>query len=169
MENSKTPFVMVIFGATGDLTHAKLIPAPFSLFKQGVLPKEFTIIGFARRPLSDSEFADSFSDLIGEKEWESFTKHLSYLQGKFGEREKYKAIGKSLDALDRKAGMCMTRFFYLATPPVNYQEIIESLSFSKLAAGCGHSDHFTRIIVEKPFGKDLETAKALDQRLSEIF
>lgn len=164
-----TPFVMVIFGATGDLTHSKLIPALFSLLKQDRLPKDFSIIGFARRDIKDNEFRELFSDLSSDKRWDVFAKHLTYHQGTFEEQDRYKALIERLDAIDKKVGLCSTRLFYLATPPTNYSQILEHLYTSRLAKGCGHKDHWTRIIVEKPFGKDLETAKALDKRLSEIF
>lgn len=163
-----TPFVMVIFGATGDLTHSKLIPALFSLFKQGILPKEFSIIGFARRFFTDGEFQASFT-MTKHPKWKAFIEHLFYQQGKFEEKDGYRQLRDRLNDVDTKAGLCLTRLFYLATPPVNYPEILENLSSSALARGCGHKEHWTRIIVEKPFGKDLETAKSLDKKLSEMF
>lgn len=164
-----TSFVMVIFGASGELTRTKLIPALFSLFKQGILPKDFSIIGFARRDLTKEAFLAMFAEFTKDDTWDAFAKHITYQQGKFEEKDKYEILIKRLLEIDEKKESCLARFFYLATPPVNYQEIIENLYKSKLSKGCGHKDHWTRIIVEKPFGKDLDTAKALDKRLSEIF
>lgn len=170
MKIMQTPFVMVIFGATGDLMRSKLLPALFELFQEGFLPKKFYILGFARRPLSDEAFREMFTEGINSDKpsaWKEFAKHLYYQQGLFGEKEGYLNLIKRLQGFDEELGACIARFFYLATPPVNYTEILDHLDNSKLAKGCGLDS--VRIIIEKPFGKDLETAKALDKRLSEIF
>lgn len=157
-------FVMVIFGATGDLAKRKLIPSLFSLFKQGKLPSDFFIIGFARRDFSDDEFRKLFETSP------KFSKHLFYQQGKFEEKTGYEGLIKRLDEIDKKMKACITRFFYLATPPDNYETILFHLLATKLSEGCGHATaQFTRVIIEKPFGKDLETAKSLDKKLAESF
>ncbi len=171
-----SPFVMVIFGATGDLAKAKLIPSLFSLFKKKQLPKQFSIIGFARRLLSPEEFNKSLTDAISSQQkiniklWKQFLSHISYQEGFFEEKIGYEALIEKLNTFDQKLGACITRFFYLATPPDNYETIIQMLQKSKLSQGCGQgSSSWTRVIVEKPFGKDLETARLLDQKLAEIF
>ncbi|MDP3987783.1 MAG: glucose-6-phosphate dehydrogenase [Candidatus Levybacteria bacterium] len=168
-----TPFVMIIYGATGDLTRSKLMSALFRLYQKGQLGDKFYIAGFARRPLSDEEFREMFADNLGvksAKEWGEFSKNLYYQQGLFSEEEGFKQLIKKLKSFDQDLGACITRFFYLATPPSNYSEILENLQKTKLSEGCGQgSNKWTRIIIEKPFGKDLETAKALDKKLSEIF
>lgn len=165
-----TPFVIVIFGATGDLAHAKLIPSLFSLYKQGILPEDFFIVGFARRPLTNEEFSSSFTNLTQEAEWADFAKHLSYQQGKFEEEEGYQKLIAHLSSLDEKMGACITRFFYLATPPQNYETILDKLHTTTLAEGCGQgSSKWTRVIIEKPFGKDLDNARALDEKLAKVF
>ena len=155
---------MVIFGATGDLSQSKLIPSLFSLFKQQKLPSEFLIAGFARRNFSDDGFRKLF------KTSPEFSKHLIYQQGEFQNKEGYFALAKKLEDFDKKMGACVTRFFYLATPPGHYEVILNFLHSTKLSEGCGHTgSKWTRIIIEKPFGKDLETAKALDAKLCQIF
>jgi len=155
---------MVIFGGTGDLAQNKLIPALFTLFKQGKLSSDFLIIGFARKNLSDEEFRKLFKTSL------EFSKHLTYQQGEFEKKNGYLNLEKKLEEFDKKMGACVTRFFYLATPPQHYATILDFLNSSKLSEGCGHKgSKWTRIIIEKPFGKDLETAKALDKKLSEIF
>jgi len=188
-----SPFVLVIFGATGDLAHNKLIPALFTLFKKQQLPEQFYVVGFARRPLTDDEFPLIFKEQVQDSQWVDFVKHLSYQEGKFEEREGYDQLVKKLAQFDEKMGACIMRLFYLATPPNNYQEILSKLEETKLSEGCGpfvassfstsakappfvpqgrqgkQGREWTRIVIEKPFGKDLETAKALDLRLSEIF
>jgi len=170
MNNMNSPFIMVIFGATGDLTQNKLFPGLLSLFNQGILPKDFYIIGFSRRDLDSENFRDYFEDLTGRKGWSEFSKHLFYEKGHFEEEEGYRNLTKKLLEIDKKIGACITRFFYLATPPDNYETILFNLLTTKLSEGCGHKTaQFTRIIIEKPFGKDLETAKSLDKKLAEMF
>lgn len=164
------PFVMVIFGATGDLMQNKLLPALFYLFTQHKLPQEFRIIGFSRRELTDAEFANLFSELSSKEGWADFAKHLQFQQGSFENVSGYSRLIEKLNAFDKKIGACITRFFYLATPPIHYESILNFLASTKLSEGCGQGNSkWTRIIIEKPFGKDLETAIALDKKLSEIF
>ncbi|MGH7246001.1 MAG: glucose-6-phosphate dehydrogenase [Candidatus Levyibacteriota bacterium] len=166
-----TPFVLVIFGGTGDLATNKLIPALFSLYKQRQLPEDFSIIGFARRSLSQKEFAETFTRQSLDARWQEFVnKHLLYQQGTFEDEKGYLELIAVLGELDKKAGACITRIFYLATPPNNYQVILNALKNTRLSEGCGQgSNKWTRIAIEKPFGKDLETAKALDKELSNMF
>ncbi|RJQ36284.1 glucose-6-phosphate dehydrogenase [Candidatus Microgenomates bacterium] len=166
-----TPFIMVIFGASGHLALSKLLPALFNLFEKKQFPKDFFIIGFARRPLTNEEFRDMFKEDI-EKEklelWNEFSKHLYYQQGMFDQKEGYNNLFNKLKEFDNLSQAPIPRFFYLATPPVNYPEILDNLETTKLAQAKGNGK-LARVIIEKPFGKDLETAKALDKRLSEIF
>ncbi len=164
----QSPFVMIIFGATGDLMKNKLLPALFSLFKQNILPSEFQIIGFSRRELTNEEFVNSFPKLSIQSKWEDFGKHLIYQQGSFEDEKGYLQLMEKLREFDKKIGACVTRFFYLATPPVHYEGILNFLDSRELAQGCGQGN-WTRIIVEKPFGKDLETAISLDKKLANIF
>jgi glucose-6-phosphate 1-dehydrogenase len=161
---------MVIFGATGDLTYHKLMPALFSMFKKGILPKDFFIIGFSRREMDDRAFSDFFENLNTDEKWEEFATHLSYDHGTFEEDSGYGNLIKTLNDYDKKIGACITRFFYLATPPQHYENILDKLHLTKLSEGCGQgSNKWTRVIIEKPFGKDLETAVHLDNKLAEIF
>lgn len=165
-----SPFVFIIFGATGDLAHNKLIPSLFSLFKEGRLPKDFLIIGFSRREITDLEFRNSFDDFKRFKDWKNFSKHLQYQNGDFNNTDGYLSLIEKLNKYDTLMGACITRFFYLATPPNNYDSILHFLHSTKLSEGCGQgSSKWTRIIIEKPFGKDLKTAIALDRRLAKIF
>ncbi len=163
-----SPFILIIFGATGDLAQNKLIPALFSLFKQKLLPPEFFVIGFARREFNDEDFASLFGK--NEKDWDEFSKHLSYQKGDFSKEDGYLSLIKKLNSIDKKMGACITRFFYLATPPQNYEVILDFLEKTKLSEGCGQgSNKWTRIVIEKPFGKDLETSIHLDKKLAKIF
>jgi glucose-6-phosphate 1-dehydrogenase len=164
------PFVMVIFGVTGDLSQNKLIPSLFSLFKQKLLPQEFSIIGFSRREMNSEDLRSYFAKLQGENGWNDFASHMIYQEGIFEEEHGYLALIEKLNEYDKKVGECAMRLFYLATPPLNYEAILGYLDKTKLSKGCGQSSNkWTRVIVEKPFGSDLETAKALDKACSLIF
>lgn len=195
-----SPFVFVLFGATGDLAINKLYPALFSLFKKGALGQTFHLVGFARRELSDESFRDFVREALAAKnitEVDDFLQNMYYQQGLFDEVDGYTQLIKKLNAFDTAVGACVTRIFYLATPPDNYHAILQHLESTKLSEGCGpyfanpdligakasssaqgfgrtqskgkQGSEFTRLAIEKPFGKDLETAKSLDKKLSEIF
>ena len=164
------PFVMVIFGVTGDLAQNKLLPSLFALFEQGFFPAQFSILGFARREFSDQDLRDHFPALAKETAWPDFASHLFYQQGTFEKEDGYLSLVTRLKDFDRLIGRCALRLFYLATPPVNYETILGFLDRTQLSLGCGQdSDQWTRVIVEKPFGTDLETARALDKTCSLIF
>jgi glucose-6-phosphate 1-dehydrogenase len=166
----KSPFVMVIFGATGNLAHTKLLPGLLSLFNQNLLPDDFYIVGFSRRKWSDEEFINSFKEVSDKVGWEEFSKHISYQSGTFQDEKGYLELIDKLKAFDDRIGACITRFFYLATPPDHYADILKKLVSTKLSEGCGQgSNKWTRVVIEKPFGKDLETSKNLELMLSESF
>lgn len=170
-----SPFVFVLFGATGDLARNKLFPALFSLYQQKQLGDQFYIVGFARRPFSDAEFREFVKemDIVDNersRKWQEFLKHVYYQQGFFDQTAGYEALIERLQGFDTERGACITRLFYLATPPDNYQAILHKLTETKLSEGCGQgSNKWTRLAIEKPFGKDLETAKNLDVTLSKTF
>ncbi|MEK7571751.1 MAG: glucose-6-phosphate dehydrogenase [Patescibacteria group bacterium] len=165
--------VIVIFGATGDLARHKLIPALFSLYKHGELGEQFFIVGFSRRDITDQAYGESLAEELQfatDPKWASFAKKLYYQQGLFDLQEGYDALIKRLNGFDEQLGACITRLFYLATPPDHYESILNFLHSTKLSEGCGQgSSKWTRIAIEKPFGKDLETAKHLDAKLAQIF
>ncbi len=179
-----SPFILVIFGATGDLAQHKLIPALFSLYKQGQLGSEFFIVGFARRDFTDEQYAHMLGDELEthkDPKWADFSKNIFYQKGLFDEKKGYEALIKKLNMFDEKIGACITRLFYLATPPDNYLSILKNLKSSKLSEGCGPAftkatagkqinvGNFVRLAIEKPFGRDLATARKLDKKLAEIF
>lgn len=183
-----SPFIVVIFGATGDLAQHKLIPALFSLYKQGSLGSEFFIVGFARREFSNEQYAHMLASELAlhkDPQWAEFAKNIFYQQGLFDEKNGYESLIEKLKTFDEKIGACITRLFYLATPPNNYLTILENLKDSKLSEGCGPAfvrqladsgeakpailGKWVRIAIEKPFGRDLETAKELDKKISDIF
>lgn len=164
-----SPFVLVIFGATGDLARHKLLPALFSLFKQKLLPEQFFIIGFSRRDFNDTDFREFISKDLKYQEsdiHDNFLKHLYYQQGFFDQQTGYEQLKEKIAAYDKSVSETMTRVLYLATPPDNYETILHNLYTTKLSE---KHKKLTRIAIEKPFGKDLETAKQLDRKLAEVF
>jgi len=179
MKEKDSPFVMVIFGATGDLTTRKLMPALYHLLSDGILPKRFYVVGFARRDLSKDQFKQMMREAVVKHSRHQhidfaiakrLIANLYYQQGFFEDREPYKKLIKLLETFDKEIGACITRFFYLATPPDNYSTILSMLARTKLSEGCGQgSSKWTRILIEKPFGKDLETAKKLEGQLNDTF
>ncbi|NDF16660.1 MAG: hypothetical protein EB079_01650, partial [Verrucomicrobia bacterium] len=159
------PFVMVIFGASGDLTSRKLVPALFGLHHEGILPKDYSIIGFARRPKKDEEFRkemkeglDKFSRLrpIQAAEWDKFTPRLTYHQGNFDEPAAYASLKKTLDELAKTRGLTQ-HIFYLATAPDYFATVVKHLA----EAGLVRPGLPARVVVEKPFGHDLKSARQL--------
>ncbi|HUD44732.1 MAG TPA: glucose-6-phosphate dehydrogenase [Patescibacteria group bacterium] len=170
-------FVLTIFGATGDLAQNKLFPALFSLFQKKQIGNQFYIVGFSRRDFSDEDFRNYLAEVMtkngkikDKKQWEQFVRHIYYQAGNFNEETGYKELIPKLKAFDDEIGACITRVFYLATPPDHYLPILTFLDSTELAEGCGQgSSKWTRIAIEKPFGKDVETAQMLDKKLAEIF
>jgi glucose-6-phosphate 1-dehydrogenase len=183
LERMAEPCTMVICGATGDLTERKLGPALYNTLLGGFLPPEFTVVGFARRELSDEEFRQQLRDGINrhsrnrpvkEEIWESFARGIEYHPGDFDDPEVYEALAKRLDRIDRDRGTAGNRLFYLAVPPSLYPEIVTHLARAGLAANGegrtgGNRRGWTRVIVEKPFGHDLASAKALNRAFAAVF
>ena len=169
------PCVMVIFGATGDLTHRKLIPALFSLWSQKLLGDRFTIVGVARQTLTNSAFREDLSKAVrqfsriqpkDDAELASFASRLEYVPGDFADPVTYHTLATKLDHL---CGMhdLAGRLYYLAVPPDQVATILHRLKGSD----CIHDIHdpaFTRVIVEKPFGRDLESARALNALIGHV-
>ncbi|MGQ9629154.1 MAG: glucose-6-phosphate dehydrogenase [bacterium] len=168
------PCVMVIFGATGDLTRRKLMPALYNLHRERLLPEGFSAVGFARREKSHDDFRREMMEAVGKYSrgkpvqpalWGSFARGLYYFQANFEDFQRYLRLAEMLKRLDEERGTRGNRIFYLATPPSHYTEIVERLGDAGLAERGGWS----RIIVEKPFGRDLTTAQELNRQLGEIF
>jgi glucose-6-phosphate 1-dehydrogenase len=166
--------VIVIFGASGDLTKRKLLPALFHLEQQGLLPKEFAVVGVARRPLEDSfakDMREGITEFGGVKDndakLDDFIKRVEYFAMNFDDDAGYSKLKEKLDALDKKIGAKGNRLFYLATAPEYFGDIVDRLGktgMSKEPAG-----GFVRTIIEKPFGHDLESAKALNDEVNKVF
>jgi glucose-6-phosphate 1-dehydrogenase len=165
---------VVIFGASGDLTRRKLVPALHSLNCEGLLPPESRVVGIARSPLSDEAFhkrlfqgVESYARLkpgLCER-WPLFEGRVSYLAGSYDDPETYLRLAQRLGEIDAEAGTRANRLFYLATPPILYPLIVEQLGLS----GLNQSDGWTRIVIEKPFGRDQQSAHQLNERVHATF
>lgn len=173
--SEREPLTIVIFGGTGDLAEKKLIPALFDLYKGDYLPKHFSIVGFSRKDLSDGEYQEFMkkSLLSGNREdFEEFLLHGRYKQGDINNIETYRELKKYLEKLDDVHGLCTSKIFHLAVPPDLYEPVFMNLSESKLSEPCGEHNSagmWTRILVEKPFGKDKKEAEKLDKLLGDLF
>ena len=171
------PCNIVFFGASGDLTKRMLIPAMYNLRLGDILPTNVGIIGFSRSDYTDDQFraqmreaVDKYSRSGPAKDplWSDFAQSLSYVSGDFDDPEAYKRLRAALDQNDRERGTQGNRLFYLSTPPSVFGKIVEQLS----DAGLGPKDQahgWSRLIVEKPFGTDLESARALQAEVTKVF
>jgi glucose-6-phosphate 1-dehydrogenase len=167
---------LVVFGATGDLTSRKLLPALYNLARQRMLPAGFSVVGFARRPWSDDEFRERMKEAVQTHSreapqpeiWESFAKNLHYVPGSFDDISAYERLAERLEKQDHAHGAAGNRLFYLATPPDAYIDIAQRLGEAGLARPRGNGS-WARLIVEKPYGHDVQSARRLDQALGMIF
>ena len=153
----------------------KLIPALFHLYKEGNLPKLFQVVGFSKDSLDKERFQQMVAEMTKAKvaaaaeEIASFSKFFVYQQGTFGEREGYKKLAEFLGMRDQEWQVCSNKLFYLAVPPEHYKTIFQNLHATGLTKPCSPEEGWTRVIVEKPFGKDLKTAQELDRMLGKLF
>jgi len=179
------PCALVIFGASGDLTHRKLLPALYSLTRDRLLPARFAIIGFARRAVSDDAFREEMRAACSEfarrrpidpELWASFARNIYYQQGEYEDPASFLALKQRLTEIEKTQGLHGNRVFYLATPPSSFASVIRSLGQAELAPKPappgtpkppGAAPPFARVIIEKPFGTDLETARALNRDVHE--
>ncbi len=167
--------IVVIFGASGDLTYRKLIPALFDLYVQNLLPERFFVLGLGRSKLSDEDFKAKMSEGIAafSHHWSSYKDHVSIFCNSLAYKsmdparaEDYLTLSETLSALSVEQDIPRNFLFYLATPPILYAPVAEHLA----SVGLNKSDDgFVRLIIEKPFGYDLSTAIALNKRLSACF
>jgi len=169
------PCSVVIFGATGDLTHRKLVPALYNLAADGALPPAISVVGFARREKTDEEFRGELKEAalkhsrqtINEELWASFASSIVYHRSAFDNAEGYETLAKRLEELDAARGTRGNRIFYLAVAPDQFGVIMENLRASGLNRPA--EGGWARVIVEKPFGTDLETARELNTLVEGVF
>ncbi len=172
------PAAIVIFGASGDLTKRKLVPALYNLALQQLLPPETAIVGVARRDLSDDDFRESMREGVelysrtkadDPEVWDGFARRLRYLQLDFPDSEGYGRLAALLAELDREGGTSGNRLFYLATAPEHFAVIASRLGAAGLSAEGDGGEPFARLVIEKPFGSDLASARQLNADLSTVF
>jgi len=168
--------ILVIFGATGDLTARKLVPALYNLAKDGQLPGHFACVGFARRPKSNDEFRKEMEDAItrfsrskpiDQQLWKNFREKLFYLQSDFDEDAGYDELNKFLSKLDKQLGTKGNRVFYLSVQPSFFPTIVEKLSQHHLIYPPEMEKKWSRVIIEKPFGEDTQSAVKLQRELTQ--
>lgn len=170
------PTIFIIFGITGDLALRKLLPALIALYTKKLLPPRFAIVGFSRRSFNREEFREYLRSKINiapgqfnEEDIKHFLDHISYEQGFFDSSIAYRRLSEKLRSIDDSWGQCSNKLFHLSVPPNLYEGILKDLANSGLTNACDDKSGWTRILIEKPFGNDIETARSLDKLLGKLF
>lgn len=174
MEVMNLSAILVIFGGTGDLTHRKLMPALYNMLLDGLLPEHFSIVSVGRRDKTEAEYRKEIYDSINkhsrtklnESSWATLQEMIHYYQFDFTIQEGYEDLKSYLEILDTKAGTEGNRLFYLAVAPEYFETIVQGIHVSQMASQEGS---YHRLVIEKPFGKDLLTATKLNSKLLEVF
>ncbi|TAM56327.1 glucose-6-phosphate dehydrogenase [bacterium] len=170
------PCTIVLFGATGDLTKRMLMPALYSLRLQDLLPSDFAIVGYSRSPWSDDQFREAMKEGIAQfaqlghpqgPVWDDFARRLSYVSGDFDDVECYRQLQHHLETDLTEFNTHGNALYYLATPPVVFGEIVRHLDLAKL--GPKDTRGWCRLVIEKPFGTDLTSARALQREIEKVF
>jgi glucose-6-phosphate 1-dehydrogenase len=165
------PCVMVVFGAAGDLTRRKLVPALYNLTKEHLLSSNFAVIGVSVDDLSGEGFREQITQFLdkedhGSDSWRWFTERLYYERGDFGDENTYFSLAKRLSVIDAQYGTEGNYLFYLATAPRFFAGIVQELGRHGLAHE--ENGHWRRVIIEKPFGHDLESARTLNAQIQSV-
>jgi glucose-6-phosphate 1-dehydrogenase len=171
------PTILVVFGATGDLMTKKVVPALFNLYEKKTLPKLLNIVGFSRREWNNEQFQEHVLGILKKykatevvsEEMQKFAKIFTYHQGQFENKADYLRLAKYLGRIDGEWRLCANKLFYLAVSPEFYKGIFKLLDDTELTKPCSPEEGWTRVLVEKPFGKDLKTAEELDKLLATFF
>src|SRR6185312_11123193 len=173
-ERRVPPCAIVIFGANGDLTKRKLLPALYRLAYERRIPQSFAVIGNSRTHMSDSEFREKMKESVqqfiedspfDESVWNSFEQSLYYIAGDLKDPKCYQAIAAKLSEIENDHQTRGNVLFYLSTQPSYYATVVECLG----AAGLHHGKGWRRVVVEKPFGHDLKSARALSDEIHHVF
>lgn len=173
-----SPCALVIYGASGDLAKRKLIPAIYEMAREKLLPEKFALVGYSRSPMSDDEYRKECSEAVHkfartkpvhEATWKRIEQGISYVQGDYGSEADEARLGEALAKIDQQRGTAGNRLFYLSTPPNTFEPVIECLGKLKLAKRGKQGESWQRIIIEKPFGRDLASARRLNDLLHKYF
>ncbi|MEI2754276.1 MAG: glucose-6-phosphate dehydrogenase [Nitrospira sp.] len=171
------PCTLVIFGGSGDLARRRLIPAVYNLLLDGLLPDKYAVIGLGRKPMNDEEFrnlvregviAHSRQALI-EDRWQEFERHLFYIQGENEDAQTYHALRAKAEQIEQAMQLPGNRIFYLSIPPSSFASVCEGLAQSGLATQPAGGSPYSRIIVEKPVGRDLASAQQINEVTGRVF
>lgn len=174
LEQTAEPCIVVIFGASGDLTKRKLVPALYRLVQERLLPAEFAIVGLSRTEMSDGAFREKMKEAVEQyseakqveaEVWNSFAQGLYYLATDIGNPDDYKKLADLLDRVDRERSTSGNRLFYLSVAPRFYAAAVDQLGRAGLTKAKDGS--WVRVIIEKPFGTDLESAQQLNKQILE--
>jgi glucose-6-phosphate 1-dehydrogenase len=176
------PFTLVVFGASGDLAHRKLLPALCALDCDGHLPAEARIVGYGRSDMTDESFRREIrksaslscdGSALSDKQWDVFSSRLFYSRGQYDSAADFQGLHDRITEMGRRSGGPANRLFYLATPPGAFVPIVRSLAHAGLARECGGppgpAAPWSRIIIEKPFGRDLQSSRALNAEIRQCF
>ncbi|WP_434442163.1 glucose-6-phosphate dehydrogenase [Lentzea sp. E54] len=169
------PSALVIFGVTGDLSRKKLMPAIYDLANRGLLPPGFGLVGFARRDWADQDFMKVVHDAVkehartpfNEAVWAQLAEGIRFVQGTFDDDQSFDNLASCLAALDAERGTGGNHAFYLSIPPGAFPTVINQLKRAGLAQS--QADQWRRVVIEKPFGHDLKSAKELNRTVNEVF
>lgn len=169
------PCAVVLFGATGDLTHRKLAPALYRLAVEGQLPAEYAVVGYARRDWDDAKFRGELKATLAkdagpdfESTWGPFSEHILFTGGTFDDPAGYERLKETLDRADETLGTRGNRLYYLAAAPEFFATIVEQLGRAGLIYPAHQDGPWSRVVVEKPFGHDLSSALELNRQLSSV-
>ena len=171
------PCTVVIFGASGDLTKRKLLPALYNLLLDKLLPDNFAVLGLGRKDLSDDDFRgiaregiEQFSrQSLKDGSWDTFQSRLFYCSGNIGETEYYEKIRERIHDIELQFRLPGNRIFYLAIPPTSFSPACEGLQGVGLVSQPDHGKTYSRVIVEKPIGHDLASAQAINTAIGDVF
>ena len=170
------PSVLVMFGVTGDLARKKLLPAIYDLANRGLLPPGFSLVGFARRDWADQDFARLTYDSVRqyartkfrEEVWQQVSDGIRFVSGDFADDEAFDRLAETVSALDAERGTAGNRAFYLSIPPSQFPVVVGHLERSGLSGG-PDAPGWRRVVIEKPFGHDLTSARDLNDLLASVF
>src|SRR5674476_1358 len=163
------PCVLVMFGVTGDLARKKLMPAVYDLANRGLLPPGFGLVGFARREWADEDFASRVHEAVREyartpfreEVWRQLSEGIRFVQGNLDEESSYQELAATIEELDQLRGTNGNHAFYLSIPPGLFETVVQNLNRSGLSAT--DRGGWRRVVIEKPFGHDLASAKELNR------
>lgn len=171
------PSALVIFGVTGDLSRKKLMPAVYDLANRGLLPPGFALVGFARRDWEDQDFAKVVYDAVREyartefreETWQQLLQGIRFVSGEFDDPESFGRLKQTVEKLDVERGTMGNHAYYLSIPPRDFPLVAKQLRDSGLVDETTDENRWRRVVIEKPFGSDLATARALNEALEVAF